>query len=82
MFQLPDCGNLLAEGATSVALSECSFKRSGNSRERCGASDRLNLYWSGAAPPYLPSFPTSTTGITLDASSKHIRFAICSEVDP
>ena len=81
MFRLPDCGNLLA--SVQQAL-----------RFRNIVSNALEILVSGVAPvivltfigvarlPYLPSFPTSTTGITLDASSKHIRFAICSEVDP
>ena len=32
--------------------------------------------------PYLPSFPTSKTGITWDASGKHTCFAMCSEANP
>ena len=49
-----DCGNIITDGSTSVASSDCSFACTGNAAETCGAGNRLNMYWSGATPPPPP----------------------------
>ncbi|KAF8258929.1 hypothetical protein EI94DRAFT_1707538 [Lactarius quietus] len=46
-----DCRNVLTAGSgLSAPSSDCSSKCVGDSSERCGGSDRLNLYWSETQP--------------------------------
>ncbi|KAI9438941.1 copper radical oxidase [Lactarius indigo] len=49
------CGNIISHGSASVASSDCSFACTGDASEKCGAGNRLNLYWSGATPPAPPA---------------------------
>ncbi|KAH8988288.1 copper radical oxidase [Lactarius hatsudake] len=49
------CGNIISHGSASVASSDCSFACTGDASEKCGAGNRLNLYWSGATPPPPPA---------------------------
>ncbi|KAF7327563.1 hypothetical protein MKEN_00335300 [Mycena kentingensis (nom. inval.)] len=51
------CDNFLQTGAANVSLSDCSMACSGNETETCGAGNRLNVFWSGAAPPPQPTIP-------------------------
>ncbi|KAK4184466.1 WSC domain-containing protein [Podospora australis] len=52
------CGNTRAGSSTGAPLSDCSFPCPGNSAQKCGAGDRLNLYQntnpSVRAPASLP----------------------------
>ncbi|KAF8259546.1 copper radical oxidase [Lactarius quietus] len=48
------CGDVITDGSTSVASSDCSFACTGNPSETCGAGNRLNMYTSGATPPPPP----------------------------
>ncbi|KAG9312684.1 WSC-domain protein [Chiua virens] len=48
------CGNSFTAGATNVSSTDCDMTCAGDSTEYCGASDRLNVYWSGANPPPPP----------------------------
>jgi hypothetical protein len=38
------CGNSFASGSVITSESDCSFKCPGNSAEKCGAGNRLNVY--------------------------------------
>ncbi len=56
-------GNIInsAEGSVPTALSECSFPCPGDSTEKCGAGDRLNVYrFLPAASPSATSTSAST----------------------
>jgi len=55
-----DCGNVTSNGGTTASDSDCSFPCSGNANETCGASNRMNLYWSGATPPAAPVIAPNT----------------------
>jgi hypothetical protein len=45
---------------TNASLSDCNMPCKGNSSETCGAGNRLNVFWSGAAPPPSPVTLAST----------------------
>ncbi|KZT03065.1 copper radical oxidase [Laetiporus sulphureus 93-53] len=49
------CGNDIENGGTHSNASECNSACSGDANEICGAGNRLNLYWSGVAPPPPPT---------------------------
>ncbi|KAH7906672.1 copper radical oxidase-like protein [Hygrophoropsis aurantiaca] len=48
------CGNFIANGATNVTISDCNMACTGKASELCGAGNRLDIFWSGAAPPAAP----------------------------
>ena len=59
MFWNPDCGDVLTVDFIETLGSECSDGPScaGDPNETCGASLRLDLYWSGVpaqSPPTIP----------------------------
>ena len=43
------CGNYLQNGATTAPQSECNMACAGNSKEFCGAGDRLSVYSNSTA---------------------------------
>ncbi|KAF8257826.1 WSC domain-containing protein [Lactarius quietus] len=49
------CGNVLTHGAALVSDSDCSTKCVGDSSEKCGGSDHVNLYWNGKPPGPQPT---------------------------
>ncbi|KAG5643834.1 hypothetical protein DXG03_009565 [Asterophora parasitica] len=48
------CDNDLHAG-TAAAAADCNMPCSGDPSELCGAGGRINLYWSGKAPPAPPA---------------------------
>jgi hypothetical protein len=48
-----DCGNSFS-GNVSEPASSCNMACNGNATEACGGPNRLNIFWSGAAPPPPP----------------------------
>lgn len=53
------CGNTLGSQSSQVSDSECSFPCAGNSAQKCGAGNRLDVYENGA---YSPRQPAAITG--------------------
>ncbi|THG96101.1 hypothetical protein EW026_g5677 [Hermanssonia centrifuga] len=49
------CGDSFANGGTNTTASDCNMPCVGNSKEICGAGNRLSVYWSGVAPPPPPA---------------------------
>ncbi|KAH9995212.1 WSC-domain-containing protein [Xylariaceae sp. FL0662B] len=49
------CGDTRATSSTQVNDSDCSFFCSGNPRQKCGASNRLDVYSNGAYSPRKPA---------------------------
>ena len=54
---MPDCGNVLTEGATNAPDSNCTVKCVGDPNEYCGGTNSLNIkiYWNGATLQPLPT---------------------------
>lgn len=48
------CGNELALGSIKAPEGDCSFPCSGNSAEKCGGSNRLNVYTTGEGESPVP----------------------------
>ncbi|TFK22851.1 copper radical oxidase [Coprinopsis marcescibilis] len=48
------CGHSLSNGG-GTPTTDCNMPCSGNSLQPCGGPGKLNLFWSGAAPPPAPS---------------------------
>lgn len=53
------CGNELNDGSVSTSISECSFDCPGDSSEKCGAGNRLNVYTRPVSTPTLLTTYTS-----------------------
>lgn len=51
---LSDCDNFIQNGGAQTALTDCKMPCAGNANESCGAGQRLNVFWSGKAPPPAP----------------------------
>ncbi|KAL8637618.1 MAG: hypothetical protein Q9228_005132 [Teloschistes exilis] len=59
------CGNMLQDGSVPAPASDCSYTCSGNKAEKCGGSNRLNLYEFNSAI----SSSTSTTSMSSSSAS-------------
>ena len=55
------CGNTVAATSSQAPLSDCSFNCPGDSTEKCGAGDRMNLYRRAGAP-FVPPSNKATIG--------------------
>jgi hypothetical protein len=80
---MPDCGDVLTEGATKVLASDCASACVGDPSDNCGGADGLNLtsMFIELVHPnvakLLELFKTRALGTSMDASGKHIHFALC-----
>jgi len=68
------CGNSISNGGAPASSTDCSTRCTGNANELCGAGNRLDLYWSGAAPPPPPSIePSSGSWVSLGCYSDNVN---------
>jgi hypothetical protein len=66
-FWMPDCGNVLTEGARVAPPSDCNSTCVGNSSQICGGTDslNLNLYWSRSVLQPYPSLARNPNSWSL-----------------
>ncbi|KAK4208538.1 WSC domain-containing protein [Rhypophila decipiens] len=55
------CGNTINTGSVPTSIGDCSFNCPGNSAEKCGAGDRLNMYSYVTATPSPSSVPPASS---------------------
>ncbi|KAM7200732.1 WSC domain containing protein [Rhypophila sp. PSN 637] len=70
------CGNTINTGSVSTSITDCSFNCPGNSAEKCGAGNRLNLYSYVTTTPSSSVPPASSSG--SPASSVVVSSAVSS----
>ncbi|KAF7359862.1 hypothetical protein MVEN_00711600 [Mycena venus] len=52
-----DCDDFIEPSGVSAPIAECNLPCTGDPAESCGGANRLNIFWSGAEPPPVPTIP-------------------------
>ncbi|KAM7207748.1 WSC domain containing protein [Naviculisporaceae sp. PSN 640] len=63
------CGNTINSGSVPTESSDCSFSCAGNSAQKCGAGNRLNMYRYPTTTLSSSSVPFSSTSSTAPGAS-------------
>ncbi|KAM7216795.1 WSC domain containing protein [Rhypophila decipiens] len=63
------CGDTINTGSVPTSIGDCSFNCPGNSAEKCGAGDRLNMYSYVTATPSSSSVPPVSSVVVSSAVS-------------
>ncbi|KAJ7915243.1 galactose oxidase [Mycena leptocephala] len=51
------CDDFIEPSGVSAPITECNLPCTGDPAESCGGANRLNIFWSGAEPPPVPTIP-------------------------
>ncbi|KAJ7880660.1 glyoxal oxidase N-terminus-domain-containing protein [Mycena leptocephala] len=57
MVSFVHCDDFIEPSGVSAPITECNLPCTGDPAESCGGANRLNIFWSGAEPPPVPTIP-------------------------